>query len=160
MPIITVQGTPIDFPDTSASPNWSPAIITFAQAVATAVNGVTGTYDIPAQTLIIDNYNPGSNITIPNLAFADTQVRGAFIRYTVYRTTSTTTVSEVGDISVVYNPANPTGNLWEISPVRIGNASITFSITDSGQMQFTTSILSGTGHSGVLTYAAQSLQQS
>lgn len=160
MPSITIGGTVIDFPDTGASPDWSPAIIQFAQAVELALAGLVGPYDVGPQSFNIDAYNPGTNISIPFLTFSTSEVRGAFIRYTVYRNTSTTTLSEIGNILIIYNPTNPTSNKWEISRETVsGSAQISFSITDTGQIQFTTQTLSGIDHNGLIRASAQAFEQ-
>jgi len=159
MPTIIIQGTPIEFPDSDQSPNWAPAVIQFAQAVESALSIAVGTFDVSPQVMNIDAYNPGTNVNINNLSFSTTQVRGAFIQYTVYRNTSTTTVVEGGTIEIAYNPDGPVNNKWEISRVRTGDASITFSITDVGQMQFSTSTLGGIDHVGRLSYEAKALEQ-
>jgi len=159
MPLITISGTVIDFPDSAASPNWSEAVIQFAKAVEDALSSVVGSFDVAPQSFSIDAYNPGSNIAIPNLSFATSAVRAAFIRYSVYRNTTSTTVTEAGDLIVVYNPTNPVGTKWEIIQQRSGSASIELSIDDTGQMLLTTSALSGLNHVGKITYVAQSLSQ-
>jgi len=159
MPLIVIAGTPIQFPDTKASPDWSESVIQFAEAVESALSSVVGSFDVAPQSFVIDAYNPGSGIDIPNLAFSTTSVRSAFIRYTVYRNTSTTTVTEAGTITIVYNPTNPVGNKWEIIQERAGDASISISISDTGQFSLTTSTLSGLNHVGKVSYQAQALAQ-
>lgn len=61
---------------------------------------------------------------------------------------------------VVYNPNNPVNNKWEIIREYAGDGKITFSITDVGQVQFSTTTLAGTGHVGKIGFAAQTLNQS
>ena len=159
MPLIVIAGTPIDFPDTASSPDWSEAVIQFATAVESALSSVVGSFDVAPQSFVLDSYNPGSNIDVPNLSFSTASVRAAFIRYSVYRNTSSTTVTESGDMIIVYNPTNPVSNKWEVIQQRVGDASISFTITDTGQMQLTTSTLAGLSHSGKLVYSAQALAQ-
>jgi len=158
MPLITVSGTPIQFPDEASSPSWAEAVIQFCQVVANSINSVVGPYDVAPQQFVIDSYNPGS-ADIPNLAFSTSTVRAAYIRYSVYRTTNSTTVSETGQMIIVYNPNNPVGNKWEIAKDRVGDASISFSVDDTGQFSFTTTALSGINHSGNITFSAQALNQ-
>lgn len=154
---ITIGGTVIDFPSSAQSPNWAPGIIQFAQAVESALSTVVGPADIPAQTLNIDSYNPGTDVIIPNLSFSTTSVLSANIRYSVIRTTSMTTVAEAGNISIVYNSTNPVNSKWEIERDYVGNASISFTITDAGQVKFSTTTLSGSSHTGTISYAATAL---
>lgn len=155
--LINISGTPVAIPSSGESPNWAPAVDEALQLLAQAVNATIGTYDVTPQKFVIDAQNPGTNVTIPNLSFPTSAVRAAFIRYSVYRNTSSTTVVEAGDILVAYNPTNPPGNLWEISQSREGSASITFAISDAGNMTFSTTTLAGTGHNGSIFYAAQAM---
>lgn len=159
MPIITIAGNVIDFPSTAQSPDWSESIIQFALAVESALSSVVGSFDVAPQSFVLDSYNPGSNIDVPNLSFSTASVRAAFIRYSVYRNTSSTTVTESGDMIIVYNPTNPVGNKWEVIQQRVGDASVLLTITDTGQMQITTSTLAGLSHSGKLAYSAQAFAQ-
>lgn len=160
MPSINIRDTVINFPDSGTSPNWAPAVIAFAQAVEDALNLLVGSADVSPQNYTIDAFNPVTSQNIPNLLFSTSIVRAAFIRYSVYRTTSLSTVTETGTIIVVYNASNPVSNKWEIIQYKTGDASISFAITDTGQMQFTTTTLAGTGHAGKIAFAAQALLQS
>lgn len=155
MPTITISGTVIEFPDSGESPNWAPAIIEFAQAVEGALSGLAGSFDVQPQTFVIDSFNPGSNIDIPNLNFPSSDVRAANIRYTVHRETDTVEANETGMIWIVYNNTN--GN-WDISQESADNGQIDFNITNTGQVQFTTITLAGLNHTGFITFAAQSLE--
>lgn len=158
MPTITIGSTVIDFPSSSASANWSPAIIEFAQAVAANLAFAVGPYDIPPQSQAITQEFEGPT-DITNLVFSTSAVRAAFIRYSVYRESSTPTVAtETGTISIVYNQTNPSLNKWELSQDKTGDASITFSITDTGQVQFTTTTI-GPFVTGKIYFTAQSLLQ-
>lgn len=157
---VTIQGTPIEFPSSGESPNWAPAVIEFAQAVEAALSGVAGTFDVAPQILVIDAQNPGTNVNATGLSFPVSNVRGAEISYSVYRTTSTDTAYEFGTLKIIYNANGATNQKWEISRDYVGDGKITFTITDIGQVQFTTATMAGTGHSGKLSYAAKALLQS
>lgn len=63
-------------------------------------------------------------------------------------------------MTIVYNPAGPTGFKWQMDRKYLGDAAIDFIVTDTGQIQFTTSPLSGTSHTGIITFSAQALLQS
>lgn len=163
MPTITISGQVIDFPDTAQSPDWSPAVIQFAEAVANLLNSISGPFDIPSQAFNIDAYNPGSNVSIPGFAFPTANVRAAFIRYSVYRNTTgsgATTASEAGTMIIVYNPNGMVGNKWEVIRNYAGIAGISFTVLDTGQVQFTTTTMTGVSHTGQINFVAQSLLQS
>lgn len=160
MPTIQIQGTVIEFPNSAASPNWAPALVQFAEAVELALSGVVGEFDVSPQAFDLSAFNPGTDIDIPNLNFPTSQVRSSFISYAIFRSTDDVSVAETGDVAVLYNPANPTGNKWEISPIVLGDASITLSMTDVGQVQISLASISGANYSGIMTYSAKSLKQS
>lgn len=156
---IVIQGTIIDFPTSDEAPNWADAVVQFAQAVEAAIAVAIGPFDLAPQVLNIDAYNPGTNIDIINLTFSTTQVRAADIFYSVYRNTTTVTAVEQGIIHIVYDPSAPVNNKWNISQERTGDASISFNITDVGQVRFTTTSLAGLNHTARLTFSAKALQQ-
>lgn len=165
MPIITIKGTPINIPASGANPNWSPAIIEAFQALADAVNVFTGSFDVAPQTMNIDVYNSSSNIAVTNLTFPPADVRAVTIFYTVYRKTDKSVpaagdnmeVAETGTLSCVYNNARPSNQKWEIGRIGPGNAYIDFTMNDIGQIQFTTTALTGINHTGVVSYRALSI---
>lgn len=155
---INIGGTIINFPSSGQSPNWSEAVIEFAQAVESALQGIVGPFDIAPQIYTMTS-NVNTDIDVSNLAFPTSQVRGAFIRYSVFRTTTTNTVSESGNLIVTYNPDAATNEKWAITRDFVGDADITFSITDVGQVTFSTTSLAGASHTGAITYTAQALLQ-
>jgi len=160
MPKISIQGTVIDFPDSGTSPDWSEAVIAFAEAVTSALNLVVGNYNIQPQTQDISASNPGTSVNIGSLNFSTALIRSVSVSYAVYRTTNSTTAYEFGNLNAVYSPNNPTNSKWEMSQSRTGNGQISFYMTDTGQMQYTTTTISGTGHSGKISFSATALTQS
>lgn len=160
MPSINIQGTVISFPDSAGSPNWAEAVDQFAIAVANALASVVGPFDVAPQALTIDAFNPGTNINIAALSFPTSEVRSATIKYAVYRTTTLTSADESGEIVILYNPNGPTGNKWELAQRSMGDGKISFNITDTGQVQFSTTALAGSNHMGKITFLAQAILQS
>lgn len=154
---IIIQGTPIAFPTSADSPDWAPAITQFAEAVALALEEVVGTFDVPPQVLNIDAQNPGTNVNLTNLVFPTTDVRGAFIQYTIYRQTSLAAAAEVGTLQVIYNTMSGT---WELSREYTGDGQATFNITGTGQIQISTILMAGINHTGRVTYLAKALSES
>lgn len=160
MPNIVIGSETIAFPNTGASPVWSESIIQFAEAVESALSGIVGTGDVARQSFTLDaSHNPASNVTLTGLSFSSTTVRAGFVRYSVFRTTSTNTAYEAGEIIVVYNPNGTSGSKWEQQREYVGDASITFSIDDAGQFSFSTSVIAGASHSGKISFVGQALLQ-
>lgn len=161
MPELIINGTVIDFPESAESPNWSVAMILFAEAVADALATAIGTYDVAPQAFTIDAFNTTTNTSISNLTFPTANVRAVFIRYSVYRTTDTETAYEAGDMIAMYNPGNPVNSKWALSQGNItgGGAQISFNVTDTGQFRFSTTPLAGSNHTGKIIFDARSLEQ-
>jgi hypothetical protein len=159
MPKLVINGTAIDFPDSGTDPNWAEAVIQFATQTQNALEKIGLPSDVSPQTLIISADNPGTNVPISSLAFSILTVRAVFVKYAVYRTTSTSTVYEAGELVAVYNPNGSLGSLWELQREFVGNADITFTMTDAGQIEFSTTALSGLNHYGILSFSASTLTQ-
>lgn len=163
MPNIVIGNQTIPFPNTSASPIWSEAVIQFAEAVAAALSGVFGTGDISRQSFNLDgSHNPASNVTLTGLSFSSSVVRAGFVRYSVFRTTTgggAITVVEAGQMTVAYNPDGTPGSKWELQREYIGDASITFSIDDAGQFSFSTATITGSSQTGKISFAGSALLQ-
>lgn len=168
MPRIIIKGTTIDLPNSGSSPNWAPAIIEAFQAIADAVNIFAGTFDVAPQTKNIDIFNSSSNIDIDNLVFPPTDVRAVTVFYTVYRKTDETTLgsgdgqelAETGTLEMVYNESRPATQKWEVGRMGEGDALIVFNVTDLGQVQFSTTPLTGINHSGIISYRALAILNS
>lgn len=153
MPTVNIRGTTINFPDSGESPNWAPAIIQFAETTADAINSVVSTYDVSPASFNLDAFN-GSGADITDLTFSPTTVVSAQIYYAVYRKRDAVELSESGNIELVYNfTSSPK---WQVTQDGEGDAKITFSVADGGQVSFVTEAIPGTGsHTGKIVYRAQ-----
>lgn len=157
---LIIKGTVVEIPSSAQGPNWSSGIIDALQALTDAVNAVTGTYDVPPQVQNIDANNSSNNVSITNLVFPSSEVRSATIFYSVYRMTEDSgsgdaqEVAEGGLITIVYNASNSVSNKWEIVQQKAGEAEIVFTVTDLGQLQFSTTALTGINHVGSISYRA------
>jgi len=67
MPKLIIKGTPVNIPDSAASPNWAPGIIQAFEQLTDAVNTITGSFDVAPQTQNIDANNSSTNVNITNL---------------------------------------------------------------------------------------------
>lgn len=165
---ITIKGTPVEIPDSGSSPNWAPGIIEAIQELASAIEGISGTYDVSPQVQPISLYPENNNIPVTNLVFPNEEVRAATIFYSVFRKTQNVVVdsvivsqgqelTEAGTLQIVYNQSNPVGNKWQIQREYVGDGNILFSIDDLGQILFTTLAMTGDEHEGILSYRAISI---
>ena len=160
MPKITIKGTVINLPSSAASPNWAPQIIEAFEALAEAVNAVTGTYDVAPQTQNIDSNNGSTNVALNNLVFPSADVRAATIYYTVFRKTEDSGIGdaqevvEAGTLEISYDESRLPSQKWELVRMGQGDADIDFNITDLGQIRFSTTTLTGINHTGIVSYRA------
>ena len=154
---VTIQNNVIEFPESGTSPNWAPAVLAFVQAVEAALAGLTGGYDVAPQTQNIDAANPLTDIDVTALNFPPVDVRAVTIYYAVTRTTDSAEVAEGGTIEMVYNGSNPVTDKWEIVNTHAGDALISFSVSDTGQVKFSTEALAGLDHTGKITFRAISV---
>jgi len=162
MPIITISGTPIAFPDSGESPNWSEAIIAFAEAVEQALSGIVGPYDVPPQVLNIDAYNVVTDQPITALQFPVLLVRAFTVTYAVYREgdSPTTHLSEAGEFTAVYDPDNSSGSKWSVTRMATApGANIEFSVSDAGAVSFTTTAVGTINHTGTISFSAKAILQ-
>lgn len=163
---ITIKGTTIDLPASGSSPNWAPAIIEAFEALAEAVNSISATFDVAPQAQNIDANNSASNVDLNNLNFPSSEVRAATVYYTVYRITEDSgppdgqEVTEAGTLEINYNDAYPITQKWEMVRTFQGEGQVTFNITDLGQIQFSTTPLTGVNHVGIISYRAISVLNS
>lgn len=165
MPKITIKGTVIDIPSSGSSPNWAPAIIEGFESLADAVNVFTGTYDVAPQTMNIDAYGSSTNIDIDNLIFPTAEVRSFTVFYTIYRKTEESAPSsgdgmevvESGTLECNFNNSRPSSQKWSVGRMGEDDALVEFNVTDLGQVQFSTTALTGINHTGIIAYRALSI---
>lgn len=154
---ITFNGTTVNFPSSGEAPLWSPAIIQAMQLISQALSVSAGAFDIPPQIYVMTS-NVNTDVAIPNLSFPTSNVSGAIIFYNCTRVTigvGATEVSETGTIYVNYDPSQPITEKWQVSPEYTNDsAQITFSMDDTGQMKFSTTLITGSSHQGRLYYRA------
>ena len=162
MPLITISGTQINFPNSSSSPNWAEALVQFAEAVQDALNGVAGEYDVVPQVYdMVADVN--SNVELPNLAFPVSEVSAVIMTYDVERDPDTATsnniVRQTGSIIMSYNEDNATNEKWTMAHVFNNSADITFDISDDGTVTFSTSSIATGIHSGKIRYSAKAIKK-
>jgi hypothetical protein len=97
----------------------------------------------------IDN-NQSSPQSITNALFNPVSIRSVEITFSIRRTTNISEKVSTGTIYLSYLPIAAT---WDISyDSTSSNAGITFDITDAGQLNYTSTNISGTGYAGNIKY--------
>lgn len=151
--VVTIQGTPIEFPTTGESPNWAPAIVEFAQATQEALEVSVAPGDISSRVVVLTS-EINALVPITGLSFSSGTVRAAVVSYSVIRISDTQTKAESGNILVLYNDTG-----WSISRDYFGDADCTFNISPGGQLLITTPAIGGTYSSGSISFSAKALKQ-
>lgn len=157
---ITIGNQVIQFPTSGESSDWAPAIVDFAEAVSTALQGIASQFDISprAQTLTSD---ANTNLNISDVIFPNGSVRGFTFNYAVYRTNSVTALAETGVVTGVYDTLAGSWTLQhDFQGPRQSDGTIYHGFSMSGdQMQFSCSALGGTydNTNSKISYAAKTI---
>lgn len=156
---VVIQGTTYLVPKADANPPYGEELNDYLKALGNAYSTLVGVGDIAETTATLGN-NVSSASDVEGLTFDSVLIRSADIAYQITRTTSTTTEIESGHLGIFYNPTFAVNSKWTIQRDGLGASGIEFSITDAGQVQYTSTNLSGTSYSGVIKYEARALLQS
>lgn len=154
---LIVNNTPYAYPTSGDEPGWGGDATGWASGVTDVLNDLLGPDDILQTAFnITNNVSVAEDIT--GLAFNAASVRAADIDYSVFRVSgdSPDGQSETGKLRLLYD--NAVG--WSIgSGGIIGNSGVSFSILPSGQLQYTSTELTGGSYVGTMKFRAKALQQ-
>ena len=155
---LTVDNTTYNFPEQGEDPTWGEVIVNWAEAVSDVLNNLQGPGDILETTFTIAN-NQSSSADVTGLSFSNSTVRAAFVEYSVYRESDTTTngKAESGSLFLVYDDNASSGNKWIMSQDAAGNSGVTFTVADTGQISYTSDDIGSTGYSGTMKFKARTL---
>jgi len=156
---VTLQGTTYKVPKADANPPWGEELNAYLLALAAAFSTVAGPADIQETAATVTN-NQVVAADIVGLTFDPAVVRGAFIDYVIYRSTSTTVAKEAGELILLFDAAASMGSKWQFTRESNGDAGVTLTVTDGGQIQFTSTALSGTGYTAKMIFRARGILQS
>lgn len=152
---ITINGTVYNVPSQGENAPWGDELSDFLVALAGVVNSVVGSSDILTTNTVVAN-NQAVAASVTGATFDTATVRSAIITYSIYRSTSTSESTECGFVYLNYKS---TAGTWDLAVAGGGSSGITFTITTGGQLQYTSTNLSGTGYVGKLKYQAKSFLQ-
>ena len=142
------------YPDDGDPPGWGADATGWAVEVTDVLQTLAGTNDITETIFTLTN-NTSSPSNITALSFNPSTVRSATVEYSIYILTSSTERAEAGTLKLVYKNGGPIGAKWSIGNVFFGDdCGIVFSVTDAGQVQYTSTNIAGTGYSGVIHFTA------
>jgi hypothetical protein len=152
---ITINGLEYNLPQQGEDPPWGEELSDIIKALADVAATTVGVGDI-----LTTNYTPANNVSsatnVTGLLFDTAAVRSAIISYSINRSTSSTELSECGQMMVTYNTS---ANSWALAQYSVGDAGLTFSITSGGQIQFVSTNMSGTGYTALMKFSAKAFTQ-
>ncbi|MDW8347624.1 MAG: hypothetical protein RML94_11760 [Bacteroidia bacterium] len=110
--------------------------------------------DIVNSTATIAN-NQTTPVDVVGMVFSNAETRSARISYQVKRSVTGTTLIQSGTIFLDYNPQ--LSNWILTHDYTAGDAGVSFSVLASGQVQYTSSNLTGAGYQGEIIFNAKTL---
>jgi hypothetical protein len=157
MPILIVNNTTFNYPDPGQEPGWGEDATAWAEAVTEALNFLIAPGDIINSTAGIQN-NVSSPTDVSGCVFDGSVTRAANITYQIVRSSDdlTTPIVEEGSLLLNYNPSG----VWTLTQQYSGDeVGVLFSITNSGQVRYTSSNVTGANYSGIIKFSARTLPQ-
>jgi hypothetical protein len=148
---LTIGNEVFEFPIDGENSGWGSEVTDWAEAVTDALSVVQKPNDILLTTATIAN-NISSPTNIPGFSFSTAEVVAIECRYLINRTTTVPNAvySEVGYIEGYFD-----GSDWGYSIRTTGESEVLLSITPAGQIQYTSSNLSGATHVATITFEAR-----
>lgn len=157
MVVVTINSVPYFYPTAGDPPGWGGQASDAFVAVTEVLANLVGPNDILTTQFSIAN-NQTSAADISGFLINGAAVRSLKVTYDLYRISTTNTYgkAETGTLLFLYDNSAPTP--WSIGQGNIlGNAGVTFSITNAGQVQYTSTDIGATSYSGLLTFRGISL---
>lgn len=152
---ITLNGSSYTVASQGSSPPWGDDQADLLLALVAIAQSTSGSGDILTTSFnLANNQVVAANVT--SASFDDSTIRGFIMSYSIYRSTTLNEESETGQIFGCYKS---TAGTWEIAQTYGGSSGVTFSITNAGQLQYTTTNLAGASYSGKLKFKASSFLQ-
>lgn len=152
---LTVNNNTFAYPSDGDEPGWGADATGWATEVTDVLQGLQGTNDIAQTTFTVAN-NISSAADVVGLLFNPATVRSAVVEYSVYRKTDSNELAEKGTLELIYKNGGTIGAKWTIGRVFFGDdGGMLFTMTDTGQVQYTSTNLSGTNYSGTMHFSGR-----
>jgi hypothetical protein len=157
MPVVLiVNGNSYNYPTSGEDPQWGEVAAAWAEAVTNQLASISNGDDIlPTEVDILNNVAVATDIS--GLFLNPSTVRSAEINYNIRRTSTTNTSgkAESGNITAVYDNNATAGNKWLMRQDANGTAGVSFSITDAGQFQYTSTDIGSGSYAGTISFSAK-----
>lgn len=152
---LVVNNNTFAYPVAGDEPGWGEAATGWAVEVTAVLDSLSGTNDIPQTSFNIAN-NTSSPAEVTGLLFNPASVRSAVVEYSVYRHTDSNELAEKGTLELIYKNGGTTNAKWTIGRVFFGDdGGMIFTMTDAGQVQYTSTNVTGTTYTGTMHFSAR-----
>ena len=156
---VVINNQTFQYPVAGTEPGWGQDAELAFVALVDVVNSLQSPNDILLTQFNIPD-NATSPATINGLSF-DSSVRAAEVFYSIYRisTDSPFGHTETGKLLLTLDSSAPSGSKWLMTQQADGNAGVSFSVADSGQISFISSQIDmgGGGYSGIIKFSAKTI---
>lgn len=137
--VVTVNNVPFSIPVQGESAPWGESLTEYFIEVARVLNSLKGPSDILETRATILN-NRTTFTDIPDFFFNPQTVLSFAVNFGITRPNGSATVEETGILS-----GYRTDTGWVLQQEGFGNSGVSFDITLSGQVQYKSSNLTGSG---------------
>jgi hypothetical protein len=155
---VTVAGVTYQVPTTQEE-LWGLETTDYLVALGEELASVVVPGDIGPETLVTIQNNQAVAANIPTFILNPVNIRSGVAEYYVHRVTvgPNTEVAEAGTLYFLYNDSL---NAWTVAQVgnNVAATGVVFTITTAGQVQYTSTNLSGT-HTGRMKFRLRVLQK-
>lgn len=137
---------------TPTNPSWWNALRT----AGILVESFLGTFIGETSFTVANNQVAAANVT--GLSFAGASVRSFVVDYEIYRNTTGGGATELAEAGMLVGVFSTVASTWEMiqAPV-VGDAGVELSITAGGQVQYTSSNITGTPASSYMKFKARTM---
>jgi hypothetical protein len=144
-----------EFPVMGDPADWAEQVTDWATAVSNALANVQQPNDILTQSANIAN-NQTSASSIPGFSFDTSEVLAINAEYIIIRRTVSpaNNLVESGTLT-----GNFDGSDWTITQRQQGAAGVEFTITAGGQVQYTSTDITGSSYTGEISFKAKVFNQ-
>jgi hypothetical protein len=102
---------------------------------------------------IANNQVAAADVT--GLTFSGAAIRSFVVDYHVYRNTTGAGATELAESGTLMGVYSSVAGTWEITQTKVGNSGVEFTITNAGQIQYTSDNITGTPATSEMKFKAR-----
>lgn len=148
---VQIGNSVFNYPSPGDEPGWGDDATQAFLALAAQIQGLTPATDIVLAQAVLSN-GIASPTTIANLELDSSLIYGAICEFTINRMNNSQTATEQGVMEFAYS-----NGIWYMDRSQTGtDTGITFTITNGGLVQYTSTSIGATDYSGIMTFRLRS----